>query len=221
MNISKPKFESLAWQSGVNTLGCGQLWEEKLDGEWRSIAHNDHMIIGESLPGLFYPFDCLALHGEDLRARPLVDRRRALTEWVALASESGFQDVKNKGFKTSKIRLPATGAGGEFLEAILARGGEGVVVKDWSAPWGAPWVKIKRSQVYYCRVTELLPWVAGAEICDSVTGEKRGKIALRGKFDSVRVGSVLKVEAYGLHASGLLREARLDNDSPGSWLNQY
>lgn len=217
----KPKFESLDWRRATRLSCQSLLWEEKIDGEWRTIERNGHTIIGESLPDMFCPFDCLSLHGEDLRARPLSERRRALTEWVALASESGFQDVKNHGFKTSKIRLPATGSGGEFLEAILANGGEGVVVKDWSSPWGAPWIKIKRSRVYYCRVTELLPWVAGAEICDSITGEKRGKIALRGKFDSVRVGSVLKVEAYGLHASGLLREARLDNDSPGSWLNQY
>jgi hypothetical protein len=57
-----------------------------------------------------------------------------------------------------------------------------------------------------------------AILADRDTGEKRGRVALHSRFDRVRVGSVLKVEAYGLHRSGLLREARLDRDAPDSWM---
>jgi hypothetical protein len=73
--------------------------------------------------------------------------------------------------------------------------------------------------VFYCRVTDLDPWRGSVILADRDSGEKRGKMPLRGgKFEQVRVGSVLKVEAYGLTAKGLLREARPDHDAPGSWL---
>jgi hypothetical protein len=102
---------------------------------------------------------------------------------------------------------------------VLARGGEGVVRKRLDAPWGCHWEKCKRSQVFYCRVTDLDQWSGGVFLADLNTGEKRGKMPLReGKFELVRVGSVLKVEAYGLIARGMLREARPDRDGPGSWL---
>lgn len=53
-------------------------------------------------------------------------------------------------------------------------------------------------------------------------GSDAGWIALRGeKFDRVRHGSLLKVEAFGLTAKGLLREARIDKDSPDSWLVRH
>ena len=38
---------------------------------------------------------------------------------------------------------------------------------------------------------------------------------------SEAAGSVLKVEAFGLTAKGKLREARLDADTPTSWLVKY
>jgi hypothetical protein len=93
-----------------------------------------------------------------------------------------------------------------------------VVAKPLDAPFGAGWLKCKRSQVYFARVTDVDPMRGSAILTDPVTGEKRGRIALHSHFDKVRVGSVLKVEAYGVHRSGLLREARLDRDAPGSWL---
>jgi ATP-dependent DNA ligase len=217
LKIGRPEFDSLAWRHGVSLPGAGDLWEEKVDGRYDVRQFDSAVIVGETTPAAFWPFDCLAWAGEDLRGRPLIERRMALTEWLAVGvsrrEKTGFQDVK--------ICIPATGSGGELLEAVLAKGGEGVVVKDWTAPWGARWLKIKRSAVFYCRVSELLPWTGGAVLVDSETGEKRGKIALRSHYDSVRVGSILKVEAYGLHASGLLREARLDRDTPRGWLVEW
>jgi hypothetical protein len=56
------------------------------------------------------------------------------------------------------------------------------------------------------------------ELADVVTGQARGKLPLRSRFDQVRIGSVLKVEAFGLTARGMLREARLDRDTETSWL---
>jgi hypothetical protein len=120
-----------------------------------------------------------------------------------------------------KLRRPAVGSGGEFLEAVLARNGEGVIAKRLDAPWGVAWYKCKRSQVYYCQVIGLDPRTGSAVLADRDSGEKRGRIALHSRFDLIRVGSVLKIEAYGLTARGLLREARLDRDTPASWLASY
>ncbi len=59
-------------------------------------------------------------------------------------------------------------------------------------------------------------------LLDRDTNEPRGKMPLRGnRFSFIRVGSVLKVEAFGLTAKGLLREARPDKDTLESWLISF
>ena len=152
--------------------------------------------------GQFYAFDILNCEGQDLRSLPLSERLKAL-------------DGMN-------LLRPASGPGGAFLAAVLEHGGEGVVAKRLDAPWGVPWYKAKRSQVHYCRVIGLDQWHGSVILADRDSGEKRGKLPLRGcKFEMVRVGSILKVEAYGLTAKGMLREARPDHDAPGSWLVRY
>ena len=80
---------------------------------------------------------------------------------------------------------------------------------------------LKHLTTHICRVT-----ATGAsqsvQVADSVTGEPRGAVACRGgKVDKLRIGSILKVEAMGLTADGKLREPRLCQDAPDSWLNSY
>jgi hypothetical protein len=54
---------------------------------------------------------------------------------------------------------------------------------------------------------------------DSASGQARGNLPLfGGRCDRVRVGSILKVEGFGLHASGLIREGRVCKDTADSWL---
>jgi ATP-dependent DNA ligase len=113
------------------------------------------------------------------------------------------------------------GQGGEFLEHLLREGGEGVVAKPLAGTFGAGWLKCKRVQTFRVVVAGIDPMRGSVKLCDAATGEDRGKLALRSRFDHVRVGSVLKVEAFGLTARGMLREARLDSDFPGSWLVSY
>ena len=93
------------------------------------------------------------------------------------------------------------------------------MAKPLDSAFGVGWLKCKRSQVFRVRVTDLDHQRGSVVLVDSITGEKRGKLPLRGgKFELVRVGSILKVEAFGLTNKGLLREARPDHDEPGSWL---
>ena len=202
--MNKPAFESIPLADGLRwRAGNGWRFEEKQDGRFH-VEYLPHATVAGELMrgGQFYAFDVLNCEGQDTRSLPLCERLTILD--------------------AMKLPRPAVGSGGEFLEAVLARGGEGVVAKRLDAPYGVGWIKCKRSMVYFCQVIGLDQWTGGVFLADRDSGEKRGKMPLRGgKFDRVRVGSVLKIEAYGLTARGMLREARPDRDAPGSWLASY
>ena len=55
-----------------------------------------------------------------------------------------------------------------------------------------------------------------------INGQPAGRVALLGgKCDRVRVGSVLKVEGFGLTPAGRIREPRVCRDTPTSWLVRF
>jgi bifunctional non-homologous end joining protein LigD len=87
-------------------------------------------------PPLLMAFDCLYARGKDLRKRPLRVRRNVLEEFV-----DGHQLV-----------LPARRLAIDGLEAwaqVIARGYEGLVVKDEASPYvegrTLAWLKVKVS----------------------------------------------------------------------------
>jgi DNA ligase-1 len=84
-------------------------------------------------------FDCLHLDGDDLLDRPYAER-------VALLAERVPEERRIPRIETAD----ATEAEA-FLDATLAQGHEGVLVKSLTAPYeagrrGAGWVKVKRAQ---------------------------------------------------------------------------
>ena len=84
-------------------------------------------------------FDCLHLDGEDLLDRPYVERAELLQARVPEES------------RIPRIETADAATGEAFLDAALARGHEGVLVKSLAAPYaagrrGAGWVKVKRAQ---------------------------------------------------------------------------
>jgi DNA ligase-1 len=81
-------------------------------------------------------FDCLHLDGDDLLDRPLNERRAALQERVPEEMRPAAVETEN----------PAQAE--RFLEAALASGHEGVMVKALAAPYeagrrGVAWLKVK------------------------------------------------------------------------------
>jgi hypothetical protein len=154
------------------------------------------------------------------------ERWRILRRWWRDESIVPFRDG-------IPVRLCFFGNGGKFLEKIIAAGGEGVVAKPWDSFWGEDWLKCKARQTFYCRVTRLAAnWgsVAVVRAPDWLDGSGPGVeapgpetwIPLRGgKFEQVRIGSILKLNALGVTAAGCLREARLDADRPESWRATY
>jgi hypothetical protein len=175
-------------------------------------------------------FDLLALGGVDMRERPLRER------WAQLCALSACFGGTDGAIGTSRptIILAEMGNGGEVLEAVLADGGEGVVAKAWDAPWGAPMWACKRLQTFYCVVTGFNGGTQSVKIGILHDYAPSGKIGpdihvsdcgsvplLGGKCDRVRVGSIIKVEGFGLTAGGKIREPRVCRDTATSWLVKY
>ena len=213
------RFVSIVLSDGLAMPpGISQLWEEKIDGVFEELPlprfepsnygtpspalsrqNSGIVILGERMrSGEFYGFDA---RGPGLERAPLRERLKVLDAMPGLLR-------------------PATGQGGAFLRAVLARGGEGVVVKDLESYPGSTWTKIKRSQVFYGFVRELNTSKGSARVdlvhpsafepsnfgpsfepSNFLTGDNGGWIAMRSRFEAVKIGDVLKLEAYGQHAS--------------------
>lgn len=209
--------------------GAGKRYEQKLDGVFKTrkivcpVSRVENLIAGELLAqGEFYGFHILARDGQDLRGMPTGENIARLDELTANLARAG-----------TPLLRPAHGNGGEFLEHILAAGGEGVIEKDLAAPWSVNWFKCKRVETFYCVVTGFVPGSQSVEVArladystlnpqPSTSPLPCGRVPLLGgKCDKVRVGSVLKLNAFGLTAAGKLREPRIDADAPGSWLVRF
>lgn len=109
--MNKPAFESIPLADGLRwRAGNGRRFEEKLDGRFHLEELPHATVAGELMRGgQFIAFDVLNYEGQDTRSLPLCERLTILD--------------------AMKLPRPATGSGGEFLEAVLARGGEGVIAK--------------------------------------------------------------------------------------------
>ena len=178
-------------------------YQEKMDGVFAEQLVGNVLLAGERMQdGRFIAFDALARNGEDLRGEPLSVR------WPITLS-------------CLVPVVPNSRDGADLLKRVLDAGGEGVVAKRWADGYG-PMLAAKRSANYTVRVVGFCGGTQSVTIEDAATGHPRGKVALLGgRVDRVRVGSVLKIEAFGEHASGLLREPRPDKDTPESWLVKF
>lgn len=197
MNITRPKFVSVPLADGLKWCGGGGWrYEEKMDGEWCVKDFDGVLLAGEQMKsGIFYAFDVISYGATDFRNTPLSKRIACLDELTSDALRGRF------------LR-PAVGHGGEFLEAVLARGGEGVVAKQLDAPYGAEWFKCKRIETFDLLVTEKHQFGKASIRLSELDGEDRGWCPCRSDFDNVEVGDIVEVAAYGLTARGKLRESR-------------
>lgn len=222
--MKKPSLLAVPLAVGRGWSGAGGfLFQEKSDGQHEFTHLADGTVLNaERMPdGTRVVNDVLSWRGVDVTREPTRARWGEVQAWFRPQRMNEHEASLAGAGGAILARLARTGNGGEFLEAILAAGGEGIVSKPWGHPFGSSWCKCKRSEVFYCRVSALDQFTGSAELALRDSGEPVGRIALRGRFEQVRIGSVLKVEAFGRTARGLLREARLDADAAGSWLVQY
>lgn len=224
MNYCKPNKNVVPLAIALEQWREPALYQQKMDGKFSVQSVGGNVFAGELVGPVFYAFDLLAMSGQDARRRPTVDRWRALNSCAGDLMRAGVQIV------------PSATDGAEFLSAVLASGGEGVVRKDWHDSYFAGMSACKKIEVFRCVVTRIN---AGQSVglvftppfldiekmppfLDVQNLEPAGNMPLRGgKADCVRIGSILKVEAYGRHTSGLLREARPCKDTPTSWLIKF
>jgi hypothetical protein len=191
----------LAWTSGG-------LFQQKLDGRFATLATAGGELAGENVGGVFTAFDCVGWHGQDVRGAALRDRRAMRNELCRAGQVAIVPEVTERG--------------GEFLESILNAGGEGAVFKSWDSTFFSPMLAAKRLETWICRVAGFNGGKQSVRIVDSTSGQARGNLPLfGGRCDRVRVGSILKVEGFGLHRSGLIREPRVCKDSENSWLIKF
>jgi hypothetical protein len=191
----------LAWTSGG-------LFQQKLDGRFATLATAGGELAGENVGGVFTAFDCVGWQGQDVRGAALRERLAMRNELCHAGQIAVVPETTERG--------------GEFLESILNAGGEGAVFKSWDSTFFAPMLAAKRLEIWICRVAGFNGGCQSVRIVDSASGQARGNLPLfGGRCDRVRVGSILKVEGFGLHRSGLIREGRVCKDSETSWLIQF
>lgn len=202
MDYHKP-IKTLITPDKLSTLRGDYRYEEKLDGQFAIREMGRSVIAGEQMrDGRFIAFDCLVLDGQDIRRACLRDRLECLNRFSFPRPQSA-QDAS------------------ELFSRVIGAGGEGIVCKDLSAPYGEM-LACKRSIEIACSVIGFCGGSQSVVIVDAATGDDRGKVALRGgKVDRVRIGSIIKVIGMNLTELGMIREPRICADSPESWLVKY
>jgi hypothetical protein len=237
--IVVPLAVGLGW-----TADPDYIYQEKMDGCFavKRIEHpafGNCTLVGEQMKtGYFYAFDCLQFEGQEIRDWKLIDRIRSLERIF----NAPFRNLPPK-----TVKLESFARGAELLQHVLERGGEGIVRKRLDSPWGAPMEACKRLETFYCVVTGINAGQS-VQIARLMNAEGRmqnaenggaalpdssftiqpsafaacGSVALfGGKADRVRVGSILKIEGFGLTSAGKIREPRPFQDTPISWLVKY
>lgn len=209
VSVTVPLSVGRQWRGGG-----GWCYEEKIDGERAMLllgqlfgrsrvipfivpaSLNNCCLDGEFAGGVFHAFDALNVQGQDMSREPLRIRRAALADLLRTCL-------------SPVIRPVANGNGGEFLEAILARGGEGIVAKHLESTYGQPesWVKCKRVETHDCFITEIHPAKQSVRLV--LNGLDAGWCGILGKkFSRVKVGRCIEVSCHSIHPSGKLREPR-------------
>ncbi|MDE2020941.1 MAG: ATP-dependent DNA ligase, partial [Patescibacteria group bacterium] len=148
----------------------------------------------------FYAAHSVAVfHGEN------VLRHSNAQRWAMLRSIfRGGAQFNDDGVR---ILLADSGNGGEFFQAVVEAGGEGVCAVNADAPWGL---------IYAAKpLLELKVLVTGKdgasgclEITDKDTLQPLGRVPCKAQFEAVRTGEIVEVNCLGRHRSGKLREAR-------------
>jgi hypothetical protein len=157
---------------------------------------------GELCASTYYAFDLLEANGQDLQRHALRERRAVL-----LALQPCFP-AWIKPIPTA----PAGMAGGEYLQAVLHEGAEGVCAKLLSAAYGYGWHKAKRLETFDVVVISPPAFTRSVAIGQYSNGAlvDCGKVSIfsLGTLDNLRPGDVLEIAAQGRTAKGKFREPR-------------
>jgi hypothetical protein len=193
MKINRPFYTITSVTEAMQRDWRGWHLSEKMDGIWQAREFRGSVLTGEAMSdGRFFAFDIPIAFGEDIRNCPWLERQRALLDVAATFP--------------AEMALCASGNGNEFIEAVLARGGEGVVAKHFRSYWGIMWHKIKRIETFDCIITEID--YARGTIRLLLNGEDCGWCPARIALFRLRVGDVVEIAAHSRQPNGKFLEAR-------------
>jgi hypothetical protein len=141
-----------------------------------------HVFDGCLVGSIYYVFDVLSLDGEDTRGRPLFERRTLLRslrlpEWCRLA--------------------PCGKNLGEFLEAVVRDGGEGIILKNLLERYGrAQWIKVERPMVREVVIMAIDDATLSVQVGQFDRGmmADRGTVFLGYLVAQAKVGQVIEVD---------------------------
>jgi ATP-dependent DNA ligase len=197
--IQRPTIRPISLTDALKLSGTGFIAQEKMDGVFSIREWNGCTLAGERMrDGTFYAFDVATIQGDDCRRSPYRDRFAAL------------QDIATRF--DSSMRLPACGTGGEFLEAVLARGGEGVVFKNLEGFWGVGQWKAKRVETFDVIVTD----IGRKSVSIAYEGQDAGRCPIYNQ--PVRVGDIIEIRAMKRTVNGKFREPQFVRSRPDKML---
>lgn len=191
-SIRRPTIRPITLAESIGFSGAEYIAQEKMDGVFAERSWQRSIIVGEQMrDGTFYAFDVATVQGDDCRRSPYWERLDALRSLAI-----GFD---------STMKVVVQGNGQEFLEAVLARGGEGVVFKHREGYFGVGQYKAKRVETYDVRVISVLNQSVEIEF----ENQHAGKVAIMGrKIEAVKAGDMIEIAAHCRTASGKFREPR-------------
>jgi bifunctional non-homologous end joining protein LigD len=125
-----------------------------LDGEIQSVDFLSTNSIMNSAPSMavskqstignviYHVFDVMSFRGKDVSNLPLSDRRKILVEVVKRMANPHVRVIEQ-----------VTGDLTAFFNRIVAKGGEGIIVKDLRQAYGVGWSKFKKSYDVSCVIS--------------------------------------------------------------------
>jgi ATP-dependent DNA ligase len=200
--ITRPTYGTCDLKAALTFNFHGWHLSEKADGICVRREFAGCSVWGDSMrDGRLMVWDIDRAFGQDVRRLPWLEREAALRELFSRLNE-----------KLNWHRC-ATGNGAEFIEAVIAAGGEGCVAKPFDSPFGYDWTKIKRSETHDCIVTEKHASKLSVRLAEN--GIDRGWCAVLGgdyfggfELDKISVGDVVEIQCYGITAKDKFREPR-------------
>lgn len=155
--------------------------------------------IKEIGPPTYRVFDALIIDSGDLREQPMIERRRLLTNFL--------ETIRNPLIQL----VPQLSSSKSHYDDIVARGGEGVILKNISSAYGDAdgWVKVKRESTLDVVVTGF------TEAKHGRTGKYVGQIGAAQVSVRLQSGELVEIG----QVSGMTDEVRRHmTDHPGQWL---
>ena len=202
-----PHFESVTLAVGLGWHGGGDyIFEAKEDGFYCELDSsglyfkNSRRDLIQPLPSDLQDVRLAGeLVGETFHAFDIIHKGNRQLWQLSLEQRLPWLDSIKTSFP-DWMRPIRRGNGGEFLEAILAEGGEGVIAKHRGAFFGkmGAWIKCKRSETHDCRVISFDEDLMSVELANG-----RGRCRVT---EPVAIGSIIEVQCHSIHKSGKFRE---------------